>query len=380
MDDAERVDGEPLPSSATLTSDDGEWEEDNDGDIYDHRNAWLRHAMEDEAEDDEDYDDYGQRADAVAIDYRPVVAAIRAAREASAWNALHLFRAARRDVPPEVVELIVDAATDYAGGLLCDCQAAPPHGPEAVRWLKQRYADDSVASFVVCCGCGKCRALSANVDAQSACTVRRQMSWLQNPHFHVGTGAPRHVAERHRASRWHNFRGMVADEWVVSGSATYRVQVLALFAAEFALGVVRRGCAVNSLNDWVPGYEAESAALVCGPQQLLGRWDAAADVSPPGLYSKFACAACVHDSAPRGRRAACESCKSTGIASHHCCVPGLQVKPGDVLDVRVDVQASMCAFTLNGAPLGTIRAPPGPLALVVGLMYARDSVAVTRMP
>ena len=218
-------------------------------------------------------------------------------------------------------------------------------------------------------------------NAAAAATL--EISWVRR-HFSRRFGAS-NVALRHPQSVWHNFRAVLADEYVAAdgpvtyGDASgnpicyeldrqrrslrrYEVGVLRVTQGACAIGVAGDRASVNLVNHWVPGGELETSALVSGALAV-----------PFGLYGRYRCDA---------RCAAGPDCASCAEGEHH--LPQIlldgddALKEGDVVTVRVSLPT--VSFELNGQPVGTLSAPLDQRAAIcVGLMFANDAVAIRRV-
>ncbi|KAJ8598474.1 hypothetical protein CTAYLR_010106 [Chrysophaeum taylorii] len=265
---------------------------------------------------------------------RPLLDRVETRLRGARRSAYRAARMALADAPTEILESVVDWAVDAtaARDLVCECAG------EARIWWGCREK-----TLVRCAWCGLARVASCSI---ATVAVARPAAFLASPHFHVD--GPRAV--RHRLSRWHNFRTAVLDEWLEIGAASYRVSVERLFTTTLSVGCVgRRSPGVNRTTDWIPGYEAETAALVASSQ-------AGADLASTAIGAR----------APEPAR--------LGDGSR------VFVERGTVIDVHLDRDKEALSFDIDGIPVHTpILAPKAqPLVLAVGLIYAQDTVHVAR--
>ena len=164
---------------------------------------------------------------------------------------------ALKRLPPELASIVTDFAVDASSvdRFVCRCPGAAP----SLTWRRPGVVVDH-ASYASCATCGACRFFEDAVASVSTAAVE----WdSRNPHFSRRFGQS-HVALRHPQSVWHNFRAVLADEWVGQGRVMYEISVLRVTQGACAIGVVGDAAAVNAVNHWVPGGELETTALVSG--------------------------------------------------------------------------------------------------------------------
>jgi len=223
-------------------------------------------------------------------------------------------------------------------------------------------------ALVSCANCGRCRALASGPGELDIVDAGPPPGFLLSHHFVDWRGAvPRYLlqqrdfdpgfVQRSPDSVWHNFRAVVADEWV-TGSARYRVQLGRITRGAVAIGVASAKAKINDTNHWIPGGELETVAFVSGAE----------DVSP-GLYGRLHC----DKNCPAGAR--CQRCADGVHLLPH--KPWRELRSDDV--VEVVIQLRDVQLFVNGRLVGHLPKPQGRLRLCVGLMYARDWVRIARL-
>lgn len=230
-----------------------------------------------------------------------------------------------------VAELAVDAGS--AADCLCSCVAT---ANAKLQW-------GAAAPLALRCSrCGLFREARTSIATVTA----GRPSFRLNPHFHVKSTS----ATRHTMSRWHNVRGIAVDEQLWRGTVVYEVELVALARATVAVGCVGSGALLNHHNDWFPGLERGT----CG---LISRSPLGVGLACEGLPSQKHAVAFVD---------------GTALSS---------LKQGDTLLLTLDADQRCLGFVVNNRRVEcSVPLPQGgpPYAIVVGLMYARDTVTISR--
>lgn len=238
-----------------------------------------------------------------------------------------------RHCPAVIVHAVAELAVNAGSVAECLCSCG---GDAKLQW-------GSAAPLALRCSrCGLFREARTSVATVTA----GRASFCLNPHFHVKSIS----ATRHTMSRWHNVRGIEVDELLWQGTVEYELELVALARANVAVGCVGSGARLNYHNDWFPGLEQGT----CG---LISRSPLGVGLACEGLPSQKHAVAFVD---------------GTPLSS---------LKQGDTLILTLDADQRCLGFVVNNRRIDcTVPLPQGgpPYSIVVGLMYARDTVAISR--
>ena len=231
--------------------------------------------------------------------------------------------------------------------------------------------EDNRKTLSLCAICGKLTSLTAEIlpALRIGVGIGLNVGWRNCNGTHAHIEMDDTIAIRHRSSRVHSHRCVVANEWLFRGSATYTIAIRQLAVpGGIGIGIISQKADVNGCHDWVPGLREHSWGFIGverSVSQVMGE-------SIPLLTCEcFVCASV----------AAKDVDAAQAIFSHQ---PQLQA--GDVIRVNLERNATkgttIRVVSSRGSgcvEMQTDEDVDDGIALACSLKYAGDGVELTRL-
>ena len=235
-----------------------------------------------------------------------------------------------------------------------------------------RIKEDNRKTLRLCAICGKLTSFAVEIlpALHIGVGIGLKVGWrnCNGNHMHIEMDGT--IAVRHRSSRIHSHRCVVANEWLFRGSATYKLTLRQLAVpGGIGIGIVSQKAKINECHDWVPGLRQQSWGFI-GAERSVSQ-------VPGEAIPLLTCACFMCTSVPSKDVDAAQA-----IFSHQ---PELQA--GDVVSVNLERNADakgtlIRISTSRGCGCVEIHSEEDVddgIALACSLKYAGDGVELTRL-